>query len=216
MPRSPDLARARLIAAGERLFAERGIDNVSLREISRESGSRNVVALQHHFTDRNGLLQAILEKHHTRVESHLDELLDAYEASEDPDLRTLAAALVEPFAACLDDEGGRHYLQIFADLINRPRLDIWPHHAVDQPDNLQRWRALVDPYLSPQQRRLHRRFAAVLYAVTELARWSRAAEPYDSRVIANSVTDLVSAMLAAEVSTQTRASLRKPRAHGVR
>ncbi|HJT96222.1 MAG TPA: helix-turn-helix domain-containing protein, partial [Mycobacterium sp.] len=46
MPRSPDPTRNRLIAAGERLFAERGVDNVSLREITRASGSRNVVALQ--------------------------------------------------------------------------------------------------------------------------------------------------------------------------
>lgn len=210
MPRSPDPARNRLIAAGERLFAERGIDNVSLREISRESGSRNVVALQHHFTDRDGLLQAILEKHHSRVEQRRNELLDAYTASPGGGLKQLSAALVVPFAACLlDDDGGQHYLQIFADLINRPRLDRWPQHSADQPDSLQRWRSLVDPFLSPVQRKLHRRFAATLYVVTELARWPHDEASHDFDVIECSMTDIVEGILRAEVSPETRAALRR-------
>ena len=53
--------RARLLSAAERLFAERGIDAVSLREITRESGARNAIAAQYHFADRAGLVQAILD-----------------------------------------------------------------------------------------------------------------------------------------------------------
>ena len=52
--------RARLLDAAERLFAERGIDAVSLREVTRESGARNAIALQYHFSDRAGVVLAIL------------------------------------------------------------------------------------------------------------------------------------------------------------
>jgi AcrR family transcriptional regulator len=37
MPRNADETRARLIRAAERLFAERGVEAVSLREINREA-----------------------------------------------------------------------------------------------------------------------------------------------------------------------------------
>ena len=50
---TPD-ATTSLIAAAERLFASRGIDGVSLREINREAGQRNTTSLQYHFGDRAG------------------------------------------------------------------------------------------------------------------------------------------------------------------
>lgn len=215
MPRSPDPTRNRLIAAGERLFAERGVDNVSLREITRASGSRNVVALQHHFVDRDGLLQAIVSKHHRRVDARRNQMLDDYVASNKSDLRALSAALVDPFAACLlDDDGGRYYLQIFADLINRPRLDLWPELPDGEVDSLQRWRSLVDPFLSPAQRKLHRRFVATLYVITDLARWSRDTDEHDVDVIAASMTDVVESILKAHVSSNTRSALRAHQSRG--
>jgi AcrR family transcriptional regulator len=210
MPRSADHTRHRLIAAGEQLFAERGIDNVSLREISRTSGSRNVMALQHHFADRDGLLQAIVDKHHARVEARRNHLLGNLAGARPPSLLPLAAALVGPFAACLvDDDGGRYYLQILADLLSRPRFDVWPRPVPDQPDSLERWRALVNPYLTPTQRKLHRRFAATLYVVTELSRWSRRTPPYDIKLISSSLADIVEGILRAGVSHSTRAALRR-------
>ena len=51
----PDTAetRARLIATAEQLYAERGLDGVSLVEISREAGQRNRAAAHYRrFTDK--------------------------------------------------------------------------------------------------------------------------------------------------------------------
>ena len=48
-----------LIETAERLFAEKGIDNVSLREINRAAGQKNVAALHYHFGTRESLLEAI-------------------------------------------------------------------------------------------------------------------------------------------------------------
>ncbi|NDZ80673.1 helix-turn-helix transcriptional regulator [Streptomyces sp. SID10853] len=47
------------IDAAERLFAERGIDAVSLRTVGAEAGQRNTSAAQDHFGSRQALLDAI-------------------------------------------------------------------------------------------------------------------------------------------------------------
>src|SRR3546814_5693299 len=47
----PD-ARTRILDAAGALIAERGLEGVSLREITREAGQKNTTALQYHFGDR--------------------------------------------------------------------------------------------------------------------------------------------------------------------
>ena len=70
-PSSADTTRAALLSAAERLFAERGIDGVSLREINRASGARNAIAVQYHFEDRAGVVRAILQKHQPDVDARV-------------------------------------------------------------------------------------------------------------------------------------------------
>ncbi|HJQ47612.1 MAG TPA: helix-turn-helix domain-containing protein [Amycolatopsis sp.] len=208
MPRSPDPARTRLVSAGERLFAVQGIDNVSLREISRASGARNVVALQHHFGDRDGLLRAIVAKHQARVGERRQPMLDDFIAHGGSDVGRYAAALVQPLAACLaDDGGGRYFVRIFADLMNRPRPLWWRSRDEVSEDSLERWRRLGDPLLGSEQRRLHRRYAAVLYVATEIARRAAADGEPDVDLVASATTDIVVAILSSPVSATTRALL---------
>jgi AcrR family transcriptional regulator len=124
----PDTAetRARLIATAERLYAERGLDGVSLVEISREAGQRNRGAAQYHFTDKEGLVQAILDKHVPGIEGARRLLLDELEAAqrthaEPPPLRAWVEALVRPVAAKLDDDdGGRAFLRVQAERMRHP------------------------------------------------------------------------------------------------
>src|SRR5687767_15912210 len=101
VPAETSGTRDRIIAAAERLFAERGIDGVSLREINRASGARNAVAVQYHFEDRAGVVRAIIAKHRPAVEALRHELLDAYEAAGQDDLWALSGCLVRPLAAKL-------------------------------------------------------------------------------------------------------------------
>src|SRR5258706_13406180 len=104
--RSSETTRDRLISAAEQLFAARGIDAVSLREINRASGARNAIAVQYHFEDRAGVVRAVLQKHRPDVEARRHALLDQCEADGEPDLRSLAAALVRPWAGKLADPDG--------------------------------------------------------------------------------------------------------------
>ncbi len=201
---SPDGTRARLVSAAEKLFAERGIDGVSLREINRASGARNAVAVQYHFDDRAGVVRAVLAKHYPAVEALRHEMLDEYE-SGDSDLRTLAGCLVRPLAAKLaDPDGGPHYLRIHAELVNRPTsTERRPDPASDPRDSIQRWRTLVGPFLGEDAERLHRRFTVIRFSAAEIGRRASYGPRHDDRLFVSHLVDLVTALLVAPSSAET-------------
>jgi AcrR family transcriptional regulator len=200
-----DTTKARLIVAAERLFAERGIDAVSLREINRASGARNAIAVQYHFEDRAGVVRAILDKHAPDVEARRHAMLDQYEAEGTADVRLLAAALVRPLAAKLSDgDGGPEYLQIHADLLNRPHPRVGRVDEDDPSDSINRWRKLIQPLLEESAVRLHRRLTAIQFAAVELGRRARSGPHTDERLFTSYVIDVVAAILQAPVSPETR------------
>ncbi|RSN66848.1 TetR/AcrR family transcriptional regulator [Actinomadura sp. WAC 06369] len=200
--------RERLLDAAERLYAERGVDAVSLREIVQAAGVRNATAVQYHFGDRAGMVRAVFARHAPEVEARRHALLDACEADGggDPEaaVRALAAALVRPLTARLADPSGRAFLQVWADVLNRPD-PIVPVAVLDDPsDSLCRWRALVEPLLEEDAARLHRRFTAVRYAAIEVARRARSGPRTDDRLFTSYLIDVVAAILGAPVSPETR------------
>jgi AcrR family transcriptional regulator len=196
-----------LIRAAEQLFAERGSAAVSLREINAAAGAANASAIQYHFGGRRGLVMAVLAKHEVDIERRRHEMLDAYEASGVDDLRALCAALVEPLAAELTADGGPGYLQLVADLYNQPNPTFDLGELERKRSSYMRWRALALPVLSPEAVQLHRRFDALRMTVSELARRARTGRK-DHRLFTSQLLDLVTAVLAAPVSTETRRLLR--------
>src|ERR1043166_2266348 len=58
--RSERETRDRLLAAAEKLFAERGFKKVTVREICREAGA-NIAAINYHFGDKRGLYREVLQ-----------------------------------------------------------------------------------------------------------------------------------------------------------
>ncbi|MCU1417330.1 MAG: TetR family transcriptional regulator [Schumannella sp.] len=209
MAPNPESTKQQLIAAAETLFAERGIEGVSLREINTAAGQKNSTALQYHFADRRGLVRAVLDKHTPDVDAARHALLDAYVRVGRDDLRELAAALVRPSAAKLADiDGGRAYLQVNAQVLNRPELR-FDEARSNLSDSVNRWRQLVGPLLPDVAvRRLHHRFTAIRVSSTELARRACTAPRRDDRLFTSHLIDLVAALLAAPVSEQTAALLR--------
>ncbi len=194
---------ANLVATAERLFAERGVDGVSLREIAREAGARNVMAVQYHFADRAGVLAAIADKHLPVVDARRDALLDAIEDEAKPSMRAMASALVRPLAAKLaDPDGGPAFLRVHADLLNRP---VPSFDLTGRSGSLQRWRALLEPMLDPVAVTLHPRLGALVYAAVELGRRAATAPHADDRLFVSHLVDTVAAMLGAPLSDETRA-----------
>ncbi|MXW57308.1 MAG: TetR/AcrR family transcriptional regulator [Acidimicrobiia bacterium] len=120
MPRSPEPAREALIAVAERLFAERGVDAVTVRDVVTAAEQRNSSAVQYHFGNKAGLLQAILDPHQDRLDARRAEMFD--QLGERPTLDELIEVLVRPLASLLDSESGRHYIRIRAQLVSAARL----------------------------------------------------------------------------------------------
>lgn len=202
--RSPDATRDRLVDAAERLFAERGVTGVSLREIHREAGARNAIAVQYHFGDRTGLVRAVLDRHRHDIEARRHAMLDQIDADGGGDLRTYAAALVRPPASKLADESGRLHLQIWAELINRPRAgEPTPDEDEDSGGSIDRWRRGVAPLLDVQAVRVHRRFTAIRTTAAELGRRAATGSHGDDRLFVSHLIDLVAGILAAPVSAET-------------
>ena len=92
--------RTRIIEVAERLYAERGINGVSLREIGAEAGQRNTGAVRYHFGSKEGLVDAVLEH---RMVSINERRLVLLAGLPDDDLHGLAGAFVYPLSEQLGD-----------------------------------------------------------------------------------------------------------------
>lgn len=118
---SPD-TRLRLILAAEKLFAERGIEAVSLREINIAAGQRNSGATHYHFGSKDGLIEAIFRYRHAATFERRRELADRIEAEEaGADVRRLVEALVLPLAEQFTrDAGGSCYVRFLQQVHDEP------------------------------------------------------------------------------------------------
>ncbi len=110
--------RAKLVAIAERLFAERGIEGVALADINKAAGQRNKNATHYHFGSKQGLLQAILDKHAPGIAARRHHLLDEMEARGVLTLADIVHAFAWPVAEKLfDADGGRDFIRFNAQLV---------------------------------------------------------------------------------------------------
>ncbi len=194
--------REALIHAARSLFAERGIEGVSMREVGREADQRNSNAVQYHFGDREALLWAVLEPYHELVAARRAALLDAVEADAAPSLRALAGALVRPSAAMLAEPGGPDYLRIQAELIADPQNI--RRKGPFGGTQLDRWHRLAKARMDATTRPLHRRFSAMHLCFSELGRRAASRRRADHRLFVSDLVDLTTGVLGADVSDETR------------
>ena len=104
----------RLIEVAERLFAERGIDGVSLRQIATEAGTANNSAVRYHFGSKESLITAIIEYRLPYLITRR-ELLSA--RSDPDDLRSVLEAHLLPVVD-MAESADNHYL-IFIEQLGR-------------------------------------------------------------------------------------------------
>lgn len=98
-----------LAATAMRMFAERGIGAVSLRELSAAAGQRNKVAAQYHFGTKERLVQAIFEQYTGQVNQRRWAMLaDLGHDTRRLDIPELVDALIRPLAETATTAGG-HY-----------------------------------------------------------------------------------------------------------
>ncbi|MDG3009518.1 TetR family transcriptional regulator [Rhodococcus sp. D2-41] len=115
MPSSED-ARGALIDVAERLFAERGIDGVSMRDVAAAAGQRNNSAVAYHFGGRDGLVLAVLRRRMGEINTARRALLADVDArGRGNEVRALVEVALVPLADYVrSTEEVSHYAQFLA------------------------------------------------------------------------------------------------------
>lgn len=102
--------RQLILLAAERLFAERGISAVPLRDIGLAAGQRNHAAVQYHFGERDEIVRAIMEFRGAESEaSRADMVADLMLGERTPTVVDVVSAFVRPLAIHIQPDGN-HYL----------------------------------------------------------------------------------------------------------
>lgn len=208
--------RLALIRAAERLFATRGVDAVSLREVSAAARQRNNSAVRYHFKSRAGLIDAILERHADPIQQRYSAQLDLLERQGPLTLPVILNVLVRPLVAKLDDpDGGAHFVSISAQLSVNPALPLTMRPAASSTPGVIRLMSALFPLISvpPELVMLRQeRFASSLYA--SIVGHGRAmggapADPVQRELFIHDLVDSLIALLASAPSPETLAWLAK-------
>lgn len=188
-------ARERILLAGERLVAERGL-GVPLREIALESGQRNNSAVHYHFGSRDGLVRAIVERRMELLEKRQLELLAEHERSGTAEtVLGLVDALVRPMFTAPYEQGSTHYARFLEQVrvhpvIARPEIDL-EHWATVRRITERLGRALQ----GPSRRGRLASMSTVLFAL--LADWERAGVTDNPASTIAEVVDMIVGLLNA-------------------
>jgi AcrR family transcriptional regulator len=98
--------RVGMIETAERLFAERGVNGVSLREIGAQAGQRNTAAARYHFGSKQALVDEIFRYRMEPINERRLAFLEALDAAgRGHELRGLVEAFLRPLADVLGEPG---------------------------------------------------------------------------------------------------------------
>ena len=113
-------SRTKMILVGEALFAQEGIDGVSLRQVAAKAGQKNHHAVQYHFNSREGLVQAIFDYRMEQMDRHRLEMLQAADKEgllENP--RTIADIIFVPQLGVISELGDFSYANFLCQYLLR-------------------------------------------------------------------------------------------------
>ena len=117
------LGKQALLEAAAVLMDERGVDNVTIQDISQASGHRNRSAVRYHFGSRDAVVRAVIMRTMDAIDAERNVLLDHLETTGVPlTPRSAIEVIIAPLARQLRTPEGRRYLRICAQLINHPRF----------------------------------------------------------------------------------------------
>jgi AcrR family transcriptional regulator len=165
-----------IMQTAERLFAERGLTGVSLREIGVSAGQRNNYAAQYHFGDRDSLIKAIYEYRARELnERRLASVAQLEADGRVNDPAELLRALLEPHARHIGDPEW-HFLGFLAQL--RVARGHFGYFVAERPDYMEGYDVIVGhirdsfPHLSDEV--FARRFELVFsWAIGAMASYER-------------------------------------------
>lgn len=152
--------KTRLILAGERLFAQNGINGASMREIAGQAGQGNHAAVQYHFGSREGLVRAIFDFRMEQMEDARRQMLARARAGGRlKDARTILEIILLPQLDLQDADGNHSYASFLSQYLLQSRSPQFGNFSGSEPPHLTEALALLRErvdYLPPHvgQRRL--------------------------------------------------------------
>jgi AcrR family transcriptional regulator len=93
----------KLLVTAERLFGERGLDGVSLRQVAMAAGHANNSAVQHHFRSKEGLILAVFQMRVPLLESARQQWLERIDKNGSATFENVLAALLMPIVHALNE-----------------------------------------------------------------------------------------------------------------
>ena len=208
-----------LVATAQRLFAERGIDAVSFREIAREAGQKNNSALTYHFGSKEALIQAILDAGMQEVNTLRNDYVDLlYSSGRYTNLRALVEALVWPLATKLLTEKKNTYNRFLAAAQLHPDIDLGAS-STEVDRGFRRVYELIEAALPniPAPVLRQRWLAAISFMMFALgdyerlsARRSKSGQSFDIHRAIENLIDMLGGALAAPVSDEVASRIAGP------
>lgn len=208
-----------LLKTAQRLFAERGIDGVSMREIAREAGQRNNSALHYHFGSKEALIEAILHHGMAEVNALRNDYIDQlFNVGRHAELRALVEAIVWPLATRLVGGRGDTYNRFLAAAQVHPDVDLAASTREEEDRGFRRiydqlQRALPDmPELLLRQRYLAN-VSFIMFSLADYERMgtrrSKRQRGFDLQRAIENLIDMVAGALGAPISQQVRTRLQE-------
>jgi AcrR family transcriptional regulator len=161
----------RLIVVAERLYADHGLDAVSLRQIAEAADQKNHAVVQYHFGTKEELLKAIVRFRTGDAQDRRRAALDELEATgRQHDLRGLLEAAIVPLVT--SQPPGSHYLRFIVALQPIVLGDIWVEIGEEHGSTSNRIAKYLDQALAHlpaplRQARMSRAFDMILRALAE-------------------------------------------------
>ena len=99
--------KTRILDAAEKLFAEKGLDATSHRDLTRAAGV-NLAAINYHFGSKQGVLAAVFERRIGPINTERLARLDEVEKGGHADLESILRAFLAPAFERVRRGGGEH------------------------------------------------------------------------------------------------------------
>lgn len=124
----PVKTKSRILDVAEELFGERGLDRVSIRDITQKARV-NLAAINYHFGSKEDLIAAVFERRVVPVNEARLIALDAVEKSagkKNPQLEAILEAFIRPAQQCAlkPSKGGAAFSKLFGRCLSEPSPEV--------------------------------------------------------------------------------------------
>jgi len=168
--------KTRLLDEAERLFAAKGMEACSIRDIVSAAGA-NLGAVTYHFGSKRGLIHAVIDRRLRPLNEERLRRLEAAEAAAGgggPRLEEILTAAIEPTIRLLRQKP--HFMRIVGRLFTSPQLSIKrPGEATALVRRFMRAIAAAVPGVPPEELAWRMQFlrGAMIYTWTGMKQWAR-------------------------------------------